>query len=225
MIRFRSHHYAFLLAAIVGIACLLWLRAPRTFEEHDSKASSNGDAADSTSAALPPESGVAANDAPRAQMEAITPASATTMRPALPALEARFIADRQARLEAVRETLTTNRFEQDFQLLENAMTQSADALALRDIYRDAIAQQIAHAGLGSGSERLACGLTLCMGSLQTAGKDDRYRMWWNDFTSSSQTPHGTAFDFPHTLADGSIEHRFFFSTDPAASIVKLPPVP
>lgn len=220
MIRFRSHHYVLLFTVIASGAYLLWLLAHHTADGPGGKSSSSGRDENSDSAAVSLEAAAVAQPHRRAKVEAVTSASTMAIRHALPALEARFIADRQVRLDALRESLTTDRFEQDYQSLENAMVQSADALALRDIYRDAIARQVTHAGLGSGPERLACGLNLCLGSLRTAGKDDRYRVWWNDFTSSNQTPNGTTFDFPHTLDDGSIEHRFFFSTDPAANLVK-----
>lgn len=225
MKHFRFRHYILLFALTAGIASLLWLFAEHSVDGGGDGELSTGGNEHNTSTDMLSKSPVVMQDAPRAETEETHLASKTAIRPALPAIESRFVVDRQVRLEALRESLTTDRFELDYQSLENAMTQSVDALELRNIYRDVIAEQLTRAGLGSAPERLACGLNVCLGSLHTDGKDERYRMWWNDFTSSSRTPYGTAFDFPHTLADGSIEHRFFFSIDPAANLVKSRPTP
>ena len=127
-----------------------------------------------------------------------------------------------AKLDALRGSLTSDRFDRDFDLLDSAMRQSADAIALRDAYRDAIARQASRAGLADAPRRLACGTDVCLGSVVVPRGDAGYATWWNDFTSSSATPQGTAIDFPRTLADGRIEHRFFFSMDPAANRAILP---
>lgn len=226
MISFRSRPYALILAAFACIAGLLWLLAKPSIDERGGKTSSLGRDERNSPAVASTQASAVAQSHPRAktEAEAITSAASTmAILPPLSALEARFIADRQVRLEALRESLTTDRFEKDYRSLENGMTQSADAVALRDVYREALARQIADAGLGNGTTRLACGQNMCLGSLHLAGKDDRYGTWWKDFTSSAQTPHGTAFDFPHTLPDGSIEHRFFFSMDPTANAVRSMP--
>ncbi|MES2672142.1 MAG: hypothetical protein V4673_17230 [Pseudomonadota bacterium] len=223
MISFRSRRYTLISAGIAGIACVLWFLANPSINERGGRASSLGQDERSSSAAASAEASVVAESGSREEAEAVSPTSRLAILPTLPALEARFMSDRQVRFETLRDSLTTDRFEKDYQSLENAMTQSADAVALRDVYREALGRQIADAGLGNATARLACGQNMCLGSLRVAGKDDRYGAWWKDFTSSAQTPHGTAFDFPYARADGSIEHRFFFSTDPNANVVRSIP--
>jgi hypothetical protein len=148
--------------------------------------------------------------------------TSTPASPSLPAIERQFLRNGQVQLDALRGTLTSDRFDRDFDTLDSAMRQSADAMALRDAYRDAIARQATRAGLTDAPQRLACGTDVCLGSVVVPRGDTGYATWWNDFTSSSATPQGTAIDFPRTLADGRIEHRFFFSMDPAANRAIMP---
>lgn len=68
---------------------------------------------------------------------------------------------------------------------------------------------------------LQCGTTLCIGRIRSQSRD-AYRSWSEAFGSSRSTPHYSYIDRTIPLAANDFEHRFIFSTDPAANAVTVP---
>lgn len=206
------------LAVVAVCAFFLWPGSGPQRGRADPDANADGAVAPPAATVSPGDARADARGAPDAVAGAPLRHETVAGTPmSLPAIEGRFLRQGQVQLDALRNSLTSDRFDRDFEALDSAMRGSADAMALHDAYRDAIAQQRARAGLADTPQRLACGRDVCLGSVVAAQGDAGYSTWWNDFTSSSATPQGTAIDFPRRLADGRIEHRFFFSMDPAAN--------
>ena len=95
----------------------------------------------------------------------------------------------------------------------------AEASALSDEYRRRFLQMLdAHGDLQLG--KLACGLSLCVGTIVANGKagDEQYTRWLSDLDRAEAVPTYSFVDGKSLAGDGG-QHWFFFSVDPSVNAV------
>ncbi|GAB1408529.1 hypothetical protein MASR1M8_24480 [Thermomonas brevis] len=95
----------------------------------------------------------------------------------------------------------------------------AEASALSDEYRRRFLQMLdAHGDLQLG--KLACGLSLCVGTIVANGKtgDEQYTRWLSDLDRADAVPTYSFVDGKSLAGDGG-QHWFFFSVDPSVNAV------
>ena len=94
----------------------------------------------------------------------------------------------------------------------------------RDAATDSLASQLTSAaraqidgqfqGAGLRLDRFACGLTLCAGLVQSAGRTDTALNWWQKLGDGDDVRVYVFYDTKQSLSDGRTEQRFVFSIDP-----------
>lgn len=150
------------------------------------------------------------------QDQALSHASTRTALDEMPA-ERRYMSGANLNIDTIQSLMSGNDFSEEIQKLHSQMRGNPDALELSLFYRSAIEEQLRQFQGSRPLSEFACGVSLCMGMIRSSGDDLWYSRWWNDFATSTKTPHRVAFDSIQDLGGGSLEHRFIFSNDPAIS--------
>jgi hypothetical protein len=122
-------------------------------------------------------------------------------------------------IDAAEQVLASPGFDRFMETFAREAT-SPEALDLTALYAGAAGNLLA----GDAVARLVdlqCGTTLCIGRIRSRTRD-AYRKWSEAFGSSRSTPHYSYIDRTIPLAADDYEHRFIFSTDPAANAVTVP---
>lgn len=131
------------------------------------------------------------------------------------AAESRFFTNGKLSLPALQETMTGSRFASQVTALEQQSAVDESASALTRAYDEAVLDQLRTAGLDRGQRQVACGLSLCLGTLTSDSNNTLYERWWTEFEHSPNTPHTIGVDYTIDLGGGLYEHRFAFVTDPS----------
>lgn len=121
-------------------------------------------------------------------------------------------------IESAERVLASRHFDRFMQVFAREAT-SGEALDLTALYAEAARKLLP----GDGEARLVdlqCGTTLCIGRIRSRARD-AYRKWSDAFGNSRSTPHYSYIDRTIALAADEFEHRFIFSTDPAANAVTV----
>lgn len=127
--------------------------------------------------------------------------------------EAAYFSGADLSMPVVERTITGKSFDRELSRLERQMALDPAASELGQLYREALKTQFASSGLGDGAYRLACGRSLCMGSITTRAPEATYQQWWNTFETSPAVPHTIGGDYSVALGGGLYERRFMFVTD------------
>ena len=110
--------------------------------------------------------------------------------------------------------MTGEGFAAQMAALERQSAIDESASALTRAYDSALFDLLRTAGLDRGQRQVACGLSLCLGSLTSDSDSATYERWWSDFEHSPAAPHTIGVDYTVDLGGGLYEHRFAFVTDP-----------
>jgi hypothetical protein len=108
--------------------------------------------------------------------------------------------------------LASEEFDDFVQLLRDQMATDRDAADVARFYGDQISGQLPQAAaLGE----LACGTSVCIGSVRDSVEGEGGEAWADTFFRSPDTPH-TSFVYAQVPRGGrNVETRFVIGTDPA----------
>ncbi|MFI8718741.1 hypothetical protein ACIGHF_12785 [Stenotrophomonas sp. NPDC077464] len=95
---------------------------------------------------------------------------------------------------------------------------STDAQDLAKLYRNALERAVGAQGI---VQNLACGMSLCMGSVSSQSRADR-DAWAERLHEDADAARHVTFDVFEVNGD-RIQNRFLFSADPSINAIVLPP--
>lgn len=134
-------------------------------------------------------------------------------------LEGKIVQGQSLAADRVESLLTAKNFEQSFLDFEREAGRTTEAQDLTSLYRKLIGMQL---GQAAQLERLACGETLCLGSIRTQGSNRAYTQWSDRFFQAPETPNYAFTDYGVNLGGGTTENRFVFSTDRMVNSARFP---
>lgn len=107
----------------------------------------------------------------------------------------------------------------DFFISQSAADSNASELSF--LYRKMLEDQLKNNNIKAQIRNFACGVSICVGSLEGA-KDSEYSRWSNIFFSDPTIPSYGFTNSTIPLGPNEFEHRFAFSTDPVANSIMVP---
>lgn len=163
---------------------------------------------------------------PKKNKQAIIGEASITTPPSLGgataiAFERNLLSNASLDANKVRALLLSKKFDAQLDQFSYQSATDADASDLSALYRKMLEKQIQKNHLEAQIDRLVCGTQLCAGSLRN-GSDSEYTRWTQIFFADPNTPHFSLLDATVERARGEFDHRFVFSTDPAANSIVVP---
>jgi hypothetical protein len=122
---------------------------------------------------------------------------------------------------AIEGLLRSKQYDAQLDAFASQSAADADAAALSSAYNELLKQQISENQIKADLVRMICGVTTCVGVLRN-GSEAEYDRWTDVFFRDSKVKGYGLTSMTATGADGKPEHRFVFSTDPAANSVTAP---
>ncbi|HEX6834734.1 MAG TPA: hypothetical protein VF132_14440 [Rudaea sp.] len=138
----------------------------------------------------------------------------------LPA-ENQLVVDGQLSQDSAQSLLRSTRFDDFVRSMRDQMIANAAAMDVGNLYISAVRDHLRDiSGVTMGE--FACGVTLCVGSIETSdagNADDAWSAWSNKFASDPNAPTYTFLDAPVVHQNGLTQHRIVFSTDPESNAI------
>jgi hypothetical protein len=152
----------------------------------------------------------------------------TRLPPPLASREAGFLPDEHLFLEAKAGALAGEKaglvlasedFDDLVRSLDESMATDRDAADMATFYEQQIERQLPeNSALGD----LACGMSVCIGSVRDSAAGSAGEAWVLEFTQSPDTPHHSFIYAQVALDPSNVETRFVISTDPAFGGITIP---
>jgi hypothetical protein len=176
-------------------------------------------AVEAATSALPDDKGMAGN------ANSLTAANAGAIGQAPKAVEIpferRLLIGNSLDVAAIEGLLRSKQYDAQLDTFANQSAADADATALSAAYNELLKQQISGKGIKADLGRMICGVTTCVGVLRN-GSEAEYDRWANVFFRDPKVKGYGLTSMTATGDNGKPEHRFVFSTDPAANSVTAP---
>ena len=136
-------------------------------------------------------------------------------------VEQRFLSHNALSIEDVSPALKSDNFDQLVNALQCEASRDPDAQEITQLYRSE-AEKLAVADVRLVN--MACGLSVCMGSIR-APSEDALSRWSEKFANSKRAPSFSEISYTTQIAPHEFESRFMFSTDPGANALsgRIPP--
>lgn len=135
--------------------------------------------------------------------------------------ERRLLVGNSLDVAAIAGLLRSKQYDAQLDAFASQSSADADAAALSATYNELLKQQISGNRIKADLDRIVCGVTTCVGVLRN-GSEAEYDRWANVFFGDSKVKGYGLTGMTATGANGEPEHRFVFSTDPAANSVTAP---
>lgn len=133
--------------------------------------------------------------------------------------EGRLLSGAALSIDAAEHILGSDKYGEFIQEFANETAVNSDALDLTRLYLKGAEELLVTDGARLIS--LHCGTTLCAGQIRSNSLDT-YNTWATAFSENEATPHYSFIDRSINVGTHDYEHRFIFSTDPAANSVTVP---
>ena len=117
--------------------------------------------------------------------------------------------------------LQSKMFEIQLDKFANESVADSNASELTDTYKDLLSTQFQTHKVQANLVKLTCGIETCVGLIRN-GTDAEYNRWADVFFQDPATPNYGFANISVKQDDGSLEHRFVFSTDPAVNSIVAP---
>ena len=160
-----------------------------------------------------------------ASVDSLAAANAIAMGQAPKAIEIlferRLLIGNSLDVAAIESLLRSKQYDAQLDAFASQSAADADATALSSAYNELLKQQISENRIKADLGRMTCGVTTCVGVLRN-GSEAEYDRWANVFFRGSKVKGYGLTGMTATGANGKPEHRFVFSTDPAANSVTAP---
>jgi hypothetical protein len=112
----------------------------------------------------------------------------------------------------VKSVLTSDKFDDFLTAIERENANNSDAATRENVYREALEQTLSEIPGTSAPVRFTCGSNLCAGYLRGETGADWFNDWQADLMKDQLAPISTMVVKNVNLPDGSIQHRFLFTT-------------
>jgi hypothetical protein len=116
-------------------------------------------------------------------------------------------------------------FKSTLQALQDQSFSDATVGELNDSYRSAITEQLSQIDPDAHLSDFACGIQVCFGQIDMGGDTTTWQEWQKKFYADSRTPSWVFMEYDILMPDGSIQHRFAITIDPALNAVDVAPQP
>ena len=117
--------------------------------------------------------------------------------------------------------LQSKTFEMQLDKFANESVTDSNASELTATYKNLLSTQFQDHNVQANLVKLICGIETCVGLIKN-GTDAEYTRWADIFFRDPATPGYGFLNTSIRQNDGSLEHRFVFSTDPAVSSIAVP---
>lgn len=121
----------------------------------------------------------------------------------------------------IQSLLFSKKFGAQLDQFANQSAADSNASELSSVYKKMLDAQLKKNKINAQIGKFVCGTSICIGSLER-GEDSEYSRWSDIFFSDPTVP---SYGFTNTtirLGENQYEHRFVFSTDPAANSIMVP---
>lgn len=172
-----------------------------------------------------PSGSIAADNLPHAESTTTSPAvrrntAQPLQRTSLPS-ERILLSGDALNVKSIQSLLQSENFDAWIEKFSNQSASDPNAAELSSIYTRLLHEQVASNQVRADFQRIVCGTAVCVGSLRN-GNEAEYQRWSNIIFNDPKTPNYGFADMTIKRSDGSLEHRFVFSTDPKANSATIP---
>jgi hypothetical protein len=142
-------------------------------------------------------------------------------------IESEFVASSNLKIVAIDKMLSEENFDETFNNFEEQMFRDPLATELGTAYNEEISKKLLEDQTGSRLTKIACGLKVCLGSVQSPIGAD-LNTWIKSFQNNPETPYSSVVFLPSKESPSGTVTRFLFSNDPNINGGTLPqntPIP
>lgn len=160
------------------------------------------------------------NEAPPPENAPFTPPEKSSASSVLP-FERDLLSGTALNSQKIQHLVLSEKFSIELDQFSNQTARDDAAYELSVLYKKMIEDQLMENKIQVQIDKLVCGVSLCIGSLR-GGDDSEYSRWSDIFFSDQKTPNYGFVNTTSNIGPGTFEHRFVFSTDPAANSISAP---
>lgn len=117
-------------------------------------------------------------------------------------------------------TIRSGQFSKFVDALRSQSGSSPLATDINQMYGDAISEQVGKLGNEIQLRDFACGETICAGTIDSSSQN-AWGAWLKDNASDPRTKAYVFTEHQIDNGNGSVEHRFIFSTDPGSKKISV----
>ncbi len=128
--------------------------------------------------------------------------------------EQKYLAGNALNMSGIGAAITQRNFSAVIDEFKKDAATEPDAQDTTKLYKSNF-ESILEGGDSIALSELACGLSICVGTMRANGKagETQYNSWRDKLNEKTALPTYSFIDSPYDLGKGETEHRFFFSVD------------